>query len=188
MIARWIPKTLAVSWVVSVVACTLTVDEEGLGREYDACAANEKLCEDEDGARCVGLDDPSFGCARLNCASCYLEKATPTCSPASGQCVIAACTGSYEDCDNADSNGCEVNVDTDVKNCGGCGMPCPEKPNAEVSCGGARCYIRVCEDGYGDCNKTFQDGCEADLSTSNNHCGGCNMPCFGTCVDGQCEI
>lgn len=186
---RSILSTFLLLLVSSFVACTLTIDEEALsggGEGSLACGSNQKSCEIAGQTECVALNDPDYGCARVNCIPCNLNRAQPTCSPASGQCVIAACIGTWANCDRADSNGCEVDLNNDPDNCGGCGDACPDRPNAEVACGSARCYIRVCDDGFQDCNNDFADGCETDVTTSTDHCGDCDSPCAGTCEDGVC--
>jgi len=38
-----------------------------------------------------------------------------------------------------------------------------------------------------NCNVSNLDGCETDTSTSTQHCGGCNKPCAGACVNGVCR-
>ncbi len=50
-----------------------------------------------------------------------------------------------------------------------------------------------CPPGFGNCNIDPDDGCEVDITTSLDHCGGCDMPCrtpHGTprCADGSCEL
>jgi hypothetical protein len=167
--------------------CSLTIDEEGLVGPDLHCSEAEKQCTIEQEAACVGLNNPDFGCSSVTCAPCYLNKATATCSPSSGECIIAACIGNWDNCDRTDSNGCEVDTNTDPNHCGECDEVCPERAHAEIRCGSARCYIRVCEDGFGDCNEDISDGCEMALLTSEEHCGDCNTPCAGECVDGTCE-
>jgi hypothetical protein len=43
----------------------------------------------------------------------------------SGECHIWLCDLGWEDCDADGSNGCEIEVRTDPKNCGSCGNVCP---------------------------------------------------------------
>lgn len=50
-----------------------------------------------------------------------------------------------------------------------------------------------CNDGYGDCNNSFDDGCEKNLKKDINNCGACNQICAlpnaePDCVNGQCII
>jgi len=168
-------------------ACSLTIDEEALVGPNLNCSEVEKQCTVAGQAECVELNNPDFGCSGEGCAPCYLNKATATCGPPDGDCIIAACIGSWENCDRLDTNGCEVDLNTDPEHCGGCDDACPARAHAEIRCGSARCYIRVCDPGHGDCNEQITDGCETNLLTSEAHCGDCETPCAGQCVDGVCE-
>ena len=171
-----------------LTGCSLTIDEEELGGQpLLVCSSKQKECNVEGVPQCVGLDDPSFGCSRRNCIPCNLPKATAICSPASGECVVGACHGTWDDCDGVDANGCEVNTANDAAHCGKCSQACPSKPHAQVACGATRCYIRVCDRGFKDCNDEFDDGCEVDSMTDVDNCGDCDQACDGVCNEGGCE-
>lgn len=50
-----------------------------------------------------------------------------------------------------------------------------------------------CPAGFGDCDGDPNNGCEADLATSLDHCGGCDSPCAitngtGICTGGSCLV
>ena len=71
------------------------------------------------------------GCTNLlkdpkNCGACgnvcSLANATAFCS--SGLCWVESCNFGWGDCDGVFSNGCETNVLTNSKNCGGCFITC----------------------------------------------------------------
>ena len=183
-----VAKALAAVCTFTLLACSLTIDADELGGDpTPVCSSKEKACNVEGVIQCVGLDDPSFGCARRSCIPCSLPKATATCSPTTGECVVGACVGSWSDCDLMSSNGCEINTSYSIDNCGKCHDACPPKPNAEVACGSTNCYIRVCEPGFKDCNEEFDDGCEVDAMHDARHCGECNRQCDGVCLLGVCE-
>ena len=168
-------------------ACSFTIDEDELGGEpVLVCNARQKECNVEGVAQCVGLGDASFGCSRRNCIPCNLPNTTAVCNQNSGECAVGACHGTWDDCDQVASNGCEVNTSNDVDHCGKCSRPCPAKPHAEVACGSTRCYIRLCDRGYKDCNGQFDDGCEVDAMTDSNNCGECLHACDGACSAGVC--
>lgn len=150
--------------------CSLTIDREGLAGPDLHCSEVEKECEVDEALACVAVSNPDYGCSSETCAPCYLHKATATCAPHGGACIVAACVGSWENCDRTDDNGCEVDLSTDPDHCGGCGKECEDVPHAEVRCGSAQCYIRVCEDGFLDCNDSVADGCETDLSEEPEGC------------------
>ena len=55
------------------------------------------------------------------------------------------------------------------------------------------CQVTDCEQGIGDCDGDLINGCETDIQTSNDHCGGCNNTCeviYGkvACEDSQCAV
>lgn len=63
----------------------------------------------------------------LNCGGCGIvcgsNHSTPACT--AGTCTIASCSPGWADCDANPNDGCEVNIQTDVSNCGACGIQCP---------------------------------------------------------------
>jgi hypothetical protein len=79
---------------------------------------------------------------------------------------------------------CE-NTSTHADHCGACGNAC-RFTHGVGRCGGGRCYLGGCEEGFADCNGDSADGCEADLRTSANHCGVCGRACSTTCAQGLC--
>jgi hypothetical protein len=84
-----------------------------------------------------------------------------------------------------------VNPKTDDANCGGCGIVCeepadacsPMPPGAYHGCMGGTCGHLKCGTFSADCNndlgpgKCDSDGCEADISSDRNNCGGCGIVC-----------
>jgi hypothetical protein len=104
-----------------------------------------------------------------------------------------SCNFGYEDCDKSAQNGCEANLSSDAANCGNCGNACPAISNGTAGCISGNCGIAMCSTGYGDCNSSLFDGCEAQTDADPNNCGACGNRCTfanatGSCVAGQCEI
>ncbi len=75
--------------------------------------------------------------------------------------------------------------------------PCPQCPGAierscvsdDDCCEGPHCQPLSCEPGFADCNSLESDGCEAELATSQRHCGGCFQACpYTECREGQCPV
>lgn len=111
-----------------------------------------------------------------------------------------ACRAGLDDCDGIDGNGCEINTDTNVDHCGGCGMGCGAPPEGgNVTCLGGDC-IRACGFGTGDCDGDLAlptgTGCEINTNESEEHCGGCRRPCSlptdavhaaAMCMSGTCR-
>ena len=69
---------------------------------------------------------------------------------------------------------------------------------ALASCVDSHC-VRACKPGFGDCNMDLRfgtqgDGCEIDLSSDLEHCGGCDIRCqpqpgsVAFCEDRQCKL
>jgi len=84
-----------------------------------------------------------------------------------GSCFITSCKSGYRNCNDDISDGCEVNINTDYKNCGSCGNSCG---NNSV-CNMGQC---ACKSDYFNCNTLWTDGCEID-SNSTKTCGAdCN--------------
>ncbi|MCA3012124.1 MAG: hypothetical protein INH41_06960 [Myxococcaceae bacterium] len=119
-------------------------------------------------------------------AACRLPDATPACQ--GGRCAVARCREGFGSCDGLAMTGCEIDLTTDPANCGACGVACA-RPRAEGRCVGGRCALGACAVGHGDCDGRADTGCEAQLSTSPQHCGACGHPCGpGTaCDDGACR-
>src|SRR5207253_725494 len=110
--------------------------------------------------------DPKDGCETSlhvdpkNCGGCGR-----TCTYANGigacadVCYLAACKFGFDDCNEEPKDGCETSTVTDKKNCGGCGMPCMPKANANGDCINATCTITSCFTGFLDCDFKEANGC-----------------------------
>jgi hypothetical protein len=107
-----------------------------------------------------------------------------------GACVPTACNPGTASCDLNPANGCEVNLLTDVNNCGGCGLFC-NSANGTPACVNGLCTIGSCNPGFADCNAG--PGCETNISNNLNNCGACGNVCNlpnanETCSAGACAI
>src|SRR6185437_294163 len=122
--------------------------------------------------------------------ACSLLHASATC--AAGACAIGSCQAGYANCDGVVENGCEVDTQGDVDNCGACGTICM-LPMATSACVGGACAIAACAPGFLDCDLVAANGCEVDRSTDVQNCGGCGDACAlahatPTCAAGVCAI
>lgn len=157
-----------------------------------ACPTGQGDC---DGVAANGCETDTTSTADHcgNCATaCTYANASAQCI--ASQCSMGSCASGYGDCDQQDTNGCEISTDTDLGNCGSCGAPCPVNlPNATSTCAGGNCGVQ-CTSGWGDCDNAPANGCETDTSTSVLHCGGCNQPCPSgpnatpACANGTCSL
>jgi hypothetical protein len=137
-----------------------------------------------DGCEVDTLTDPT------KCGSCSnicpaRNNAVATCT--GGACGFTCNTG-YADCDLNPVNGCEVNNNTDLSNCGSCGNVCPARANAVTTCTGGTCGF-TCNTGYADCNGSPGDGCEINTNTNYANCGTCGHKCSFElyCNSGACQ-
>jgi len=113
-----------------------------------------------------------------NCGACGQVCAAPshanaTCS--AGVCGYT-CQAGYGDCNANKTDGCEVELSSNLNNCGACGQVCAAPSHANATCSAGVCGY-TCQAGYGDCNANKTDGCEVELSSNLNNCGACGKIC-----------
>ncbi|MBI5516187.1 MAG: hypothetical protein HY909_20550 [Deltaproteobacteria bacterium] len=145
-----------------------------------SCPAGTQLCD----GSCVELNSNAH-CGRCNAIclagqSCVREGTTAACRP-------APCAGTQTRC----GDGC-VSPATDPMHCGGCGNRCVA-PNAVAGCAAGQCQVAGCMPGFGDCDMTAANGCEANTSGDLAHCGGCGRACAvpnatAQCAAGRCAL
>jgi hypothetical protein len=152
------------------------------GKRWDATAqawAGQCLCSDDfssDPANCGGCG-----------SSCPPPDNASSTACVAGACAIATCSLGFRDCDGKYDNGCEANVFTSdvqlssaIDHCGACGNRCPLSPNAAITgCQLGACQVRMCAEGFLDCDTRYDNGCEC--STGVCASGSCASP---TCTDG----
>lgn len=165
---------------ILATSCTVALDAGSL---ESGCPTNTKLCD----GTCVAADDPELGCGRTTCQPCALPRASSVCGP-DGECLVASCSGSYENCNDDSRDGCEVNTDSDPQHCGSCNAAPCTLANALPDCSAGLCAILRCITGYKDCDGRADNGCEVVLSTDRNNCGDCNTRCSTgqSCSSGTC--
>jgi hypothetical protein len=170
--------------------CTVVVDTSELqkGDEGLGCDSQQKVCPDPKrpgrGA-CVSLTNPSYGCSSDSCASCSVPNAAARCAN-NGECAIATCQNAHYDCNGQVEDGCEIDLGRDEHNCGSCKNVC-RAANGATACASGECVVVYCSEPFGNCDGKYSNGCETDLSTSQQHCGACKSPCAGSCEDGTCK-
>lgn len=99
------------------------------------------------------------------------------------------CPQGKADCNANGSDGCEVSLTDDPKNCGACGNAC----SAFETCSSGSCAAKSCPANMADCNRTNTDGCEVSLKNDPINCGACGTTCSAnggtpSCSSGACQI
>ena len=162
-------------WANAVANCAAGVCALACKQGYDDCdKQNATGCESN-------LQTSTANCGACSVA-CGSANATPSCN--AGLCALA-CAQGYTDCDGKNPNGCEIDTDASLANCGTCNHACGSA-NATPNCIAGGCVL-ACAQGYGDCDGQNVTGCESPLATDAFNCGRCGRNCGkGTCVAGQC--
>lgn len=137
-----------------------------------SCPPGQSLCA----GACVSLASSPANCGTCGTVCSANNIASPAC--AAGVCN-GACNSGFSDCNgNKQTDGCEVNLNTSLQNCGTCGTVCPAGANGSASCQAGSCGL-LCNGGFGNCNLTNGDGCEVNLTSSVSNCGACGVACPG---------
>ncbi|MFO0627329.1 MAG: hypothetical protein U0325_17090 [Polyangiales bacterium] len=135
------------------------------------------------------------------------------CGSCGGFCVAGQCRGgvcTLCDRDVVDFSNClglvgglvcTIDFDSDPGHCGACGFACPNgaRPALHATftgeCRSSRCAM-TCQMGWANCDDTWQNGCETNITCDSQHCNGCALSssergtvcangavcCNGTCV------
>jgi hypothetical protein len=137
------------------------------------CLGNWRDCNNGDDDGCeANINNHASTCGSCE-TPCSSANGTASCS--SGQCSIV-CNEGFSNCDeDARSNGCEINTNTNAAHCSACGEVCDDaNPGESPACAAGTCSYTLCPSGFGDCNG---DGnCNDNLTTVSN-CGGCGNSC-----------
>ncbi|MBI4699732.1 MAG: hypothetical protein HY744_00970 [Deltaproteobacteria bacterium] len=117
-----------------------------------------------------------------------------------GKCGIGSCNAGFADCDKQAGNGCEIDLNTDVANCGSCGKNCAKSE----TCQNGQCLSpQFCYSiGYDSCPTNAKTWCDVkpinkfDSGQAKKACelcqgqgcadhgGDCAGMGFGTCLGG----
>src|SRR6185369_5155442 len=150
------------------------------------------------GDRVKNGNESDIDCGGGDCSACVAGQSCLVPSDcvgndcADGKCALS-CAGNMGNCDGNASNACETNLNTNVEHCGDCSTAC-SLAFAEPKCMGGKCQVESCTAPYDDCNGNPEDGCEVNLKTDVDHCGGCDAsPCptlngKARCADAKCAI
>jgi hypothetical protein len=98
-----------------------------------SCSAGQTLCS----GACVNTQTDTKNCGGCGLV-CSVNNATPACQ--SGACAIQSCNPGFQDCNRNPADGCEINTNSDVNNCGACGNVC----SPGQSCNAGVCTTLTC--------------------------------------------
>jgi hypothetical protein len=136
------------------------------------------------GAACdTGDDCQSLLCDASHCllAACDdgLQNGSETGLDCGGQCEPCApgnatCAIGRADCNRELDDGCEVDLQEDVENCGVCARSCELVNASQTSCVAGAC-APTCEPGFAACSSP-ELGCATELGTTDN-CSKCGEVC-----------
>ncbi len=123
---------------------------------------------------------------------CTFDNAAPLCIE--GGCALGPCEENWGDCDGLPETGCETDLLTTTGHCGACDAFCEIIEGSGV-CIGGDCKVDDCNEGFADCNRLPDDGCEIEIAADPFNCGGCGeefvcdlSDAFEICVDFVCAI
>ena len=159
-----------------------------------SCQGTNADCNKSPGDGCeVNLTNDVKNCGACGNA-CNATNAQVACA---NGCFISSCNMGFGNCNNDLKDGCEVDLQSDVKNCGVCGKACPAPPNGTAACKMGVCGVGACNNNFQDCNNSAADGCETNVTSDAKNCSKCGNACpvppngaavcaNGTCGVGQC--
>ncbi|AKV04773.1 hypothetical protein AKJ09_11436 [Labilithrix luteola] len=114
------------------------------------CPAGETFCGDCSSGQCIGqcfdLSSDLENCGACG-SQCSRNFGAMVGSCNAGICV-QTCSNGRADCNGNPEDLCEVNTDSDPRNCGGCGITCDAI--AGQACVGGRCMVENCDQDGGE--------------------------------------
>ena len=136
----------------------------------DPCADGQLCC----GGGCVDPQTHAQHCGACGEVCAVPANGTPACS--AGACGVR-CAPGYGDCDGDPTNGCEADLGADP-HCGRCGNDCVGGAfaNGAATCVAGVCVLQ-CSGDFEDCDGDVGNGCEVDVGTDTENCGGCARIC-----------
>ena len=151
----------------------------------DQCKSGFGNCDNNIANGCEStLAANTIHCGECN-NSCYVPNVVSI-SCNGGICEHGVCVDGWGEC-NPNSPGCETNTNSDINNCGSCGVICNENhPEALFVCDNGVCIATGCSSGYLLCDGT----CILQTTSDCGYCGyQCDLPnAIEACVNRKCAI
>jgi hypothetical protein len=128
---------------------------------------------------CNGIDDDGDGQIDNGVPIPSIPNGVAACGGPAGY-VVASCNPGFADVDHQFANGCEIDLLTDVNNCGTPGNRVAI-PNGTGACVNGTAAIASCNVGFADVDGIVANGCEVNTLTDANNCGsvGNHVPADG---------
>ncbi|MBI5515446.1 MAG: hypothetical protein HY909_16825 [Deltaproteobacteria bacterium] len=132
----------------------------------------------------TNIDSNALHCSGCG-VMCSTVGGTPSC--ARGMCSTTVCMSGRGNCNGMATDGCEVDLNTSVSNCGTCGNAC-SFPRAAAACAAGACALGSCEAGFQNCNAMPADGCETNITNDPANCGACRTVCSFPNASANCAM
>ncbi|MFO0595081.1 MAG: MopE-related protein [Myxococcaceae bacterium] len=161
--------------------CTAPFAITGCGSSMcriNSCVQGHANCNGQYADGCeVSTDSDLQNCG--GCAQpCNPPNATPRCT--TGTCGIVTCNSGYANCNGTVGDGCEINTNSDLANCGACNAPCAPA-HASGVCLNGFCGIGACQPNFWNINGSPLDGCEYACAITNGGVETCDL------LDNDCD-
>jgi hypothetical protein len=150
------------------------------------CPGGQNVCD----GSCVDFSSDVLNCGKCGNSCNKYDNGIGECKDG---CSLKGCMEGYSNCDDNDANGCEINSDTDVNNCGVCKHKCELANTAISKCELGICEVKDCQDDYGNCDGDSNNGCETAINVDVDNCGSCFNKCafdngIPKCESGVCKL
>lgn len=123
----------------------------------------------------IGEDCDSGFCNSQPAFTPEVDASSEAGSAVRSYCPSGRCPSGHTTCPTSEFI-CDIDLLTDVANCGECGNACPSSATDKYVCDEGRCVL-VCDRMHGlDCDGIPDNGCEAS-PLGNDHCGACGRKC-----------
>jgi Concanavalin A-like lectin/glucanases superfamily/Stigma-specific protein, Stig1 len=125
------------------------------------CSMSETICN----GMCTNTSFDPSNCGTCN-NTCTFTQGSGAC--AGGGCFLTSCSAGYLDCNHSQTDGCEINKNTDAANCGACGASCA----LGETCNSGVCTANLAQGllGYWKMDDAF--GSTTALDSGPNHLNG----------------
>ncbi len=128
-----------------------------MGMCVPSCAAGQTNCM----GSCVSTVTNPNHCGACGTVCGPYANAIPSCNLS--MCIMT-CNRGFNDCNSDRMDGCEIETNADVNNCGRCGNVC-RFPNAVPACMTGACRIASCNPGFENADGIAENGCETRVIT-----------------------